>query len=211
MIDGPSPMLAGDRTSAPATRHERQYRMRRQPIATQSDGIGMAVVAERYRIAGRTILRHATPRRTNPYGKSRLKSNPQDILLRNREPDGRRRLYGPPDTEPVGTTCGFSGSFPSPLTGTRGPRTAENRHSRQQSRGGAPPAIPGGCANAHGREAAIDEPLFVLQARRDHGTLTVGPFFGEYCRPAVCFSGGHNRECSTVGFRIDLKAADILV
>ena len=77
--------------------------------------------------------------------------------------------------------------------------------------GGAPPAIPGGCANAHGREAAIDEPLFVLQARRDHGTLTVGPFFGEYCRPAVCFSGGHNRECSTVGFRIDLKAADILV
>jgi len=139
MIDGPSPMLAGDRTSAPATRHERQYRMRRQPIATQSDGIGMAVVAERYRIAWRTILRHATPRRTNPYGKSRLKSNPQDILLRNREPDGRRRLYGPPDTEPVGTTCGFSGSFPSPLTGTRGPRTAENRHSRQQSRGGGAP------------------------------------------------------------------------
>lgn len=72
MIDGLSPMLAGDRTSVSGTRHEPQNRMRRQPIGTQSDVTCMAVVAERYRIACRTIPRHAKPRQTNPYGESRL-------------------------------------------------------------------------------------------------------------------------------------------
>jgi hypothetical protein len=49
--------------------------MRRRPIGPQSDVIRMAVVAERCRIACRTILSDAKlrkPRQRNPYGESRI-------------------------------------------------------------------------------------------------------------------------------------------
>jgi hypothetical protein len=91
MIDGLSPMLAGDRTSASATLHKRQYRMLRQPIATQSDGICMAVVAERYRIACRTILRHAKPRQTNPYREYWLRGGCRDEMTAHLAPVRRRQ------------------------------------------------------------------------------------------------------------------------
>jgi hypothetical protein len=74
MTNGLALVLPNDRTSAPATRHDRKNQMRRRPIGPQSDVIRMAVVAERCRIACRTILSDAKlrkPRQRNPYGESR--------------------------------------------------------------------------------------------------------------------------------------------
>jgi hypothetical protein len=72
MIDGLSPMLAGDRTSASATRLERQYPTRPRPIGTQSDDIRMAAVAKRCRVARRTIQGQNQPCGRGPHGESRF-------------------------------------------------------------------------------------------------------------------------------------------
>jgi hypothetical protein len=73
MTNGVPLMQADDGTGASATRRNRQYRMRRRPIGSQSHGIGKTAIAKRYRVASRAISSHAQPRWRNPYGESRLK------------------------------------------------------------------------------------------------------------------------------------------
>lgn len=66
-------MLTNDGTSASATRHGRQYRMRRRPLGAQSDAIGTAAVAKRHQIASRAVLSHAQPGWRGLYGESQLR------------------------------------------------------------------------------------------------------------------------------------------
>ena len=54
------PLMQADAgTSAPATRHDRKYRMRREPIGSHC--IGTAIVAKCYRVARRANWGHAHP------------------------------------------------------------------------------------------------------------------------------------------------------
>ena len=73
MIDGPSPMLAGDGIGASETRSERQLSAPTRPLGAPFHDIGEAVAAKRSPLANHAIFSHDQP------GRSVLEADPKVV------------------------------------------------------------------------------------------------------------------------------------